>query len=154
MRSDNPISRLGKSLKHKVALRSYSPTARVLLAASAVVAVWLLITSHSTTFDDSEATIYNSTLGVCSSIHNFLLTTSDYLFYFQFGDVFVISLPSRPDRRDAMSLLAAVTGMHFSLIDGVSGESVPEKALPPGIASNLKKGAIGSWRAHMNAIRT
>jgi hypothetical protein len=39
-------------------------------------------------------------------------------------------------------------------IDGVSGDDVHEAALPPGDRINLSSGGKGSWRAHMNAIRS
>lgn len=65
----------------------------------------------------------------------------------------VLNLPSRTDRRDALSLAAAFSEINLDWIDGVSGDAVFEKALPPGDRINLSTGARGSWRAHMNAIR-
>lgn len=65
-------------------------------------------------------------------------------------------MPSRTDRRDAVSLAAAVSDFQIDFIDGVGGDSIPEKALPPGGSGEsvkLAKGIRGSWRSHMNALR-
>lgn len=64
-------------------------------------------------------------------------------------------MPSRTDRRDAISLAAAVSGMEVDFIAGVGGDSIPEAALPPVGSSEsvkLSKGIKGSWRSHMNAL--
>ena len=64
-------------------------------------------------------------------------------------------MPSRTDRRDAISLAAAVSGMEVDFIEGVGGDSVPEAALPPEGSSEsvkLSKGIKGSWRSHMNTL--
>lgn len=66
----------------------------------------------------------------------------------------VINLPSRTDRRDALSLAARFTGFEPDWIDGVLGVDVEGKHLPHGDRNSLAGGAIGSWRGHMNAIRT
>lgn len=50
-----------------------------------------------------------------------------------------------------MSIMAATTGLHFDYLPGVSGEDVPDKAMPPGPGG--AGGVRGSWRAHMNALR-
>ena len=51
-----------------------------------------------------------------------------------------------------MSLAATLTGLKFEYIDGAT--EVAEKALPPGGKElALSKGALGNWRAHMNALR-
>ncbi|PKS05593.1 hypothetical protein jhhlp_008111 [Lomentospora prolificans] len=72
-----------------------------------------------------------------------------------FGKIFVVNLPERTDRRDLMTLAAAVTGLEFTYIPGVRGADIPEKVLPP---SPRKKnvnwaGKTGSWRAHMNVLQ-
>lgn len=73
----------------------------------------------------------------------------------QFQKVFVINLPSRSDRRDIMTLAGALTYINFDWIDGVAGEQVPDKVLPPdSLDHNISKGNKGSWRAHMNVLRT
>ncbi|OJD34676.1 glycosyltransferase family 25 protein [Diplodia corticola] len=69
-----------------------------------------------------------------------------------FQKIFVINLPSRTDHRDSMSLAAALTDMEIEYVDGVT--EVTERALPPGgKEANLNRAALGSWRAHLNAIR-
>jgi hypothetical protein len=66
-----------------------------------------------------------------------------------------VNLPERTDRRDAMTLMATVTGIKLTFVDGVRGADVLEKALPPGERNkNIQSmGAIGSWRAHMNVLQ-
>ena len=74
----------------------------------------------------------------------------------QFQKILVINLPSRTDRRDAMSLSAVVSNLQLNWIDGVSGVSgddVLEKALPPGDHKFISPGSKGSWRAHMNTLQ-
>lgn len=70
-----------------------------------------------------------------------------------FQNILVINLPSRTDRRDAMSLSAVVSNLQLNWIDGVSGDDVLEKALPPGDHKFISPGSKGSWRAHMNALQ-
>ncbi|KAK7698645.1 hypothetical protein SLS64_012384 [Diaporthe eres] len=71
-----------------------------------------------------------------------------------FGKVFVVGLPERTDKRDAISLSAALTGFDIEWVDGVRGESIPDKAVPFGIdRKKLMETNLGSWRGHMNAIR-
>lgn len=78
--------------------------------------------------------VYNSTLG--------------------FQKVFAISLPDRSDKRDAISLTARLTGFDVEWIDGVRGESIPDKAVPLGIdRPPFPDNPLGCWRGHMNAIR-
>ena len=70
----------------------------------------------------------------------------------QFQKIFVIGLPSRTDRRDAMSLAAAYSGVDIEYIDGVT--NVANKTLPPGgVENGINAGSLGCWRAHMNVIR-
>ncbi|KAI0380888.1 glycosyltransferase family 25 protein [Hypomontagnella monticulosa] len=71
-----------------------------------------------------------------------------------FEKIFVVGLPERSDKRDAIALTSASTGFHVEWVDGVKGETVPDKAVPFG--ANRKKlweTNLGSWRGHMNAIR-
>lgn len=71
-----------------------------------------------------------------------------------FSKVFVIGLPERTDKRDAMALTSSLTGFNLMFIDGVKGEAVPDKALPFGKnRNNLPNTYLGSWRSHMNAVR-
>ncbi|OCL00424.1 glycosyltransferase family 25 protein [Cenococcum geophilum 1.58] len=52
-----------------------------------------------------------------------------------------------------MSLSAVVSNLQLNWIDGVSGDDVLEKALPPGDHKFISPGSKGSWRAHMNALQ-
>jgi hypothetical protein len=71
-----------------------------------------------------------------------------------FSKVFVVGLPERTDKRDALTLTGALTGFNLEFIEGVKGESVSDKALPLGVDRQaLMEGNLGSWRGHMNAIR-
>ncbi|KAI1275979.1 hypothetical protein F5Y07DRAFT_367759 [Xylaria sp. FL0933] len=71
-----------------------------------------------------------------------------------FSNIFVVGLPERTDKRDALVLTSALTGFHIDFIDGVRGESIPDKAVPFGVNRNaLMETNLGSWRGHMNAIR-
>ncbi|KAI0521373.1 hypothetical protein F5B22DRAFT_596651 [Xylaria bambusicola] len=71
-----------------------------------------------------------------------------------FSKIFVVGLPDRTDKRDALALTSTLTGFHVEFIDGVRGETIPDQAVPPGVdRAALMEGNLGSWRAHMNAIR-
>lgn len=71
-----------------------------------------------------------------------------------FAKVFVIGLPERTDKRDAMTLTSSLTGFSLEFIDGVKGEAVPDKAIPFGKnRDNLPNTYLGSWRSHLNAVR-
>jgi len=71
-----------------------------------------------------------------------------------FQKVFVVSLASRTDKRDAITLASSLTGFDVEWIDGIDGNNVPKKSIPsifnPGTASKV----IGCWRAHMNSYAT
>ncbi|KAI1211880.1 glycosyltransferase family 25 protein [Annulohypoxylon truncatum] len=69
-----------------------------------------------------------------------------------FSEIFVINLPSRTDRRDAMALAGAVSNLTFTWIDGVSSDQIGHDNAP---AKNeiRSSGAKGSWRSHMNALQ-
>ncbi|KAI1806895.1 glycosyltransferase family 25 protein [Daldinia bambusicola] len=71
-----------------------------------------------------------------------------------FSEVFVINLPSRKDRRDAMSLAGTVSNLTFTWIDGVSGDQVSNLGLPIRPGEHAASGAKGSWRSHMNALQS
>jgi len=65
-------------------------------------------------------------------------------------------MPSRTDRRDAITLAASVSNLDVDFIAGVGGDSIPEEAFPPGGSTEsikLSKGIKGSWRSHMNALQ-
>lgn len=71
-----------------------------------------------------------------------------------FSKIFVVGLPERSDKRDALSLTAALTGFHVNWVDGVKADTVVDKAVPFGIDRHGGFGSnLGSWRGHMNAIR-
>jgi hypothetical protein len=70
----------------------------------------------------------------------------------QFAKILVINLPSRTDRRDSMSLSATLSDLQMEYVDGVAGDDVFEKVLPPSNKKTMAKGNVGSWRAHMNAL--
>lgn len=64
-------------------------------------------------------------------------------------------MASRHDRRDALALAAANTGMDITFIDGTRGEDVAEKTLPPhdGPSAGLNMGTLGAWRSHASVLR-
>ena len=73
----------------------------------------------------------------------------------QFEKILVLNMPERGDKRDAMTLVSSLSGLKVDYIDGVRGETVPNKALPVGQEDRtMTDNRIGSWRAHMNTIRT
>ncbi|KAI0005800.1 glycosyltransferase family 25 protein [Xylariaceae sp. FL0662B] len=83
---------------------------------------------------DAKSDIFNSTLG--------------------FEKVFAIGLPERTDKRDALSLMASLTGFKLTWVDGVAGKTIPDKALPFGWdREKLPDSNLGSWRGHIDAIR-
>jgi len=74
--------------------------------------------------------------------------------FLQFQEVLVLNLPERTDRRDAMTLAAALTGIDVTWVDGVAGKDVPDKVMPgDSFDKGITLGNKGSWRAHMNALR-
>ncbi|KAI1090599.1 glycosyltransferase family 25 protein [Rostrohypoxylon terebratum] len=71
-----------------------------------------------------------------------------------FENIFVVGLPERTDKRDAIALATSLTGFRVEWIDGVRGETIPDKAVPFGTdREKLWEANLGSWRGHMNAIR-
>lgn len=72
-----------------------------------------------------------------------------------FGRVFAIGLPERSDKRDALALTSSLTGFKIDWVDGVRGQTILDKALPFGVDRlKLWESNLGSWRGHMNAVRT
>ncbi|KAK8017041.1 hypothetical protein PG993_015230 [Apiospora rasikravindrae] len=72
-----------------------------------------------------------------------------------FEKVFVINLPDRTDKRDALSLVGTLTGIKLEWVRALRGADVSDKALPLGVdRQGWRDGGIGSWRSQMNAIRT
>ncbi|KAG6031572.1 hypothetical protein E4U41_007524 [Claviceps citrina] len=71
-----------------------------------------------------------------------------------FADILVVGLPARTDRRDGMTLAAALSELKITFVDGVKGDEVNEKAVPtPKSRHHLQGASLGSWRGHMNAIQ-
>ncbi|XXH01163.1 hypothetical protein Hte_007516 [Hypoxylon texense] len=71
-----------------------------------------------------------------------------------FGNIFVVGLPERSDKRDAIALTSSLTGFHVEWVDGVKGDTIPDKAVPFGTdRKKLWETNLGSWRGHMNAVR-
>ncbi|KAG4433359.1 hypothetical protein IFR05_011165 [Cadophora sp. M221] len=72
-----------------------------------------------------------------------------------FERVFAVGLSERSDKRDALALISSLTDFKIDWIEGVRGETVVDKALPFGVDRvKLWENNVGSWRGHMNAIRT
>ncbi|OAA66697.1 glycosyltransferase family 25 protein [Niveomyces insectorum RCEF 264] len=72
-----------------------------------------------------------------------------------FQEIFVVNLPARTDRRDAMVLAAGLTGLHVSFSDGVDSRAVADRVLPVDSANkHILPGNKGSWRAHMNVLQS
>lgn len=73
----------------------------------------------------------------------------------QFQEIFVVNLPERTDRKDAMTLGAAMSDLSFTFSPGVRGADVPAKVLPPSHRHKGENwvGKTGSWRAHMNVLQ-
>ncbi|KAF1988240.1 glycosyltransferase family 25 protein [Aulographum hederae CBS 113979] len=72
-----------------------------------------------------------------------------------FQKIFAVTLPFRTDQRDVLTLAAATTNLSIDWIDGIKGEDVSDKSLPPGMfEANLPAGPKGCWRAHLNAWQT
>ncbi|KAH8891158.1 hypothetical protein GQ53DRAFT_781936 [Thozetella sp. PMI_491] len=70
-----------------------------------------------------------------------------------FEKIFVISLPSRTDRRDAILLSAALSNIEIEFIDAVQGNEVPDKSMiKTWDYPRLQDGEIGCWRSHVNAM--
>ncbi|KPI36495.1 uncharacterized protein AB675_4323 [Cyphellophora attinorum] len=90
---------------------------------------------------NSEATTYLASLAV-----------SNHTLGFQ--KIFVINLPARTDKKDTITLTSALTGFNVEWLPAVLAEEVSAKAAPPTWNYTLQTpGALGSWRAHMNAVQ-
>ncbi|KAG5981483.1 hypothetical protein E4U54_006638 [Claviceps lovelessii] len=64
-----------------------------------------------------------------------------------FEKVFYISLASRSDRQDMMTMLSSVTNVSLTHQPAANGNDIPDKAKPNG-AGGLRPGQIGCWRSH------
>jgi hypothetical protein len=47
-----------------------------------------------------------------------------------FQELYMISLPTRTDKRDTFAMQAALSSIQYTQIDGVDGQTVPANALP------------------------
>ncbi|KIV82967.1 hypothetical protein PV11_05029 [Exophiala sideris] len=68
-----------------------------------------------------------------------------------FQDIFVISLPERSDKRDAISVQAALTNISFTLEDAILSADVAKKARPHGM--EMEGAEVGCWRSHLNVMQ-
>ncbi|KAI1348816.1 hypothetical protein F5Y01DRAFT_203386 [Xylaria sp. FL0043] len=59
-----------------------------------------------------------------------------------FEKIFVINLPARRDRRDAMATAGAVSNLNLTFIEGQTGES-----------HSKVEGARGSWASHLSVLQ-
>ncbi|RDW79934.1 hypothetical protein BP6252_04572 [Coleophoma cylindrospora] len=72
-----------------------------------------------------------------------------------FEKVLVIGLKDRSDKKDAITLQSSLTGFGVEWIEGIRGDEVSDKAIPMGMDRKiLSANNIGSWRGHMNAVRS
>jgi hypothetical protein len=107
---------------------------------------------HGEASIDNLDPIRNNTLGV-SSRNSKRLEWRPALTREQFEKVFVINLPARTDHHDTIVLTAALSNISIEWVEGVTGDQVPDKVLPPGDSKkNLRAGDIGAWRGHINAL--
>ncbi|KAL1891276.1 hypothetical protein Sste5346_007735 [Sporothrix stenoceras] len=71
-----------------------------------------------------------------------------------FKEIFVVNLPARTDRSDAMALAASLTDLRLTFSPGVDHKTVQDRVLPADSAGQpIPEGNKGSWRAHMNVLR-
>ncbi|KAL8904847.1 MAG: hypothetical protein Q9207_003007 [Kuettlingeria erythrocarpa] len=69
-----------------------------------------------------------------------------------FEKIYVINLPKRTDKLDAIRMAASVTGFNFEVIEGQNGADMSPKALPgPFKESDMRDNIVGCWRSHMQA---
>ncbi|KAI0968858.1 hypothetical protein F4678DRAFT_188308 [Xylaria arbuscula] len=79
-----------------------------------------------------------------------------------FQKIFVINLPSRWDRRDAMAMAGVVSNLNLTFIEGLTGSSTPPlggKAIIHQVSAGAdtsyspSAGALGSWASHVSALQ-
>src|ERR1700694_963041 len=66
--------------------------------------------------------------------------------------IIVLNTPSRPDRRDYVALMGAMTNLKFTFMDAWTSKPV-EKALPNEHNPGLKDVEYACWRSHADAWR-
>ncbi|KAI4138398.1 MAG: hypothetical protein L6R39_006808 [Caloplaca ligustica] len=69
-----------------------------------------------------------------------------------FEKVYVINLPKRTDKLDAIRVAASVTNFNLEVIAGQNGADMSPKALPGPFKEGAQHDAtVGCWRSHMQA---
>ena len=75
----------------------------------------------------------------------------------QFQNIFVVTLPDRPDKLDAFVLASSLTGFTAETLEGVHGDKVAEKTIPATDKlpdqDSMRQYMIGYWRAHEDFAR-
>lgn len=71
-----------------------------------------------------------------------------------FQHVFAINLPSRPDRRDKLALMAALSHIDVTHVEGVQMPSAGLSFALPRHSGKMPRGKQGCFRAHANVWRT
>lgn len=67
-----------------------------------------------------------------------------------FGNIYVVNMPDRMDKLDAMKLTASLTGFSFETIPAVNGRKVSAKVLSEDFPEgDNHDGQIGCWRSHL-----
>jgi hypothetical protein len=127
----------------------------VMFVAIAIVAFIAIVTSYiylplsslaSPTIATFESRIDNQTLGV--SRHSRWLKYNLLILY-QFEKIFVLNVPTRPDQKDILTVVASVLNLKLDFWAASSGDSVPDKGLPDG-AQDLPSGARGELISQMS----
>ncbi|KAH8600700.1 hypothetical protein B0O99DRAFT_287006 [Bisporella sp. PMI_857] len=67
-----------------------------------------------------------------------------------FEKIYILSMPSRTDKRDALVLSAHVSGLDIEFADGVNGTEMSKKETPYRWPRREPIGTLGCWRGHMN----
>ncbi|KAJ9257625.1 CAZyme family GT25 [Paecilomyces variotii] len=67
--------------------------------------------------------------------------------------IFVVNLPSRPDKRDAIVLGSSIIGFHIDWIDGVTPDQLNPKSYPYNWNPEHKPSEYAARRAHVNAMQ-
>ncbi|KAK9465387.1 hypothetical protein V1512DRAFT_242100 [Lipomyces arxii] len=67
-----------------------------------------------------------------------------------FGEIVVVSLPDRTDRRDALEIISAYTNLKLKFVDGVDGSKMSKKEWPDETPKTFRDSMLGCWRAHAN----
>ncbi|KAE8349227.1 hypothetical protein BDV28DRAFT_152083 [Aspergillus coremiiformis] len=70
-----------------------------------------------------------------------------------FERVFFVNLPSRPDKRDYITLASSLLHFRPEPMNGVMPDEIDKKAYPANWDPKYLPGEIGTWRAHMNIIQ-